>query len=277
MPPKKAIRKKSAKKGRTRRNKSDDSSKEKGFDINKWKPKTELGKKVKSGEITDIDEILDNGLRILEPEIVDILLPELENELLLVGQSRGKFGGGQRRVFKQTQKKTREGNKPKFATFAVVGNKNGYVGIGFGKSKETVPAREKSLRNAKLNIVKIRRGAGSWEDASDEAHSIPFSITGRCGSIKITLLPAPKGTGLCAGEEVAKILKMAGVENIWSRTEGKTKTRMNVFYAIMDALKKLMSTKIREQDNANLSIVEGRNQKIEKKSTETEEETKVKE
>ena len=95
------------------------------FDKEGWKPKTELGMKVKSGEIKNIDIILDNGLKMFESEIVDILLPDLETELLLIGQSKGKFGGGQRRVFKQTQKKTREGNKPHFSTFAVVGNKDG--------------------------------------------------------------------------------------------------------------------------------------------------------
>ena len=120
---------------RRRRPTAEDRAKEAALALERWVPKTEIGKKVKSGEITDIDQILDKGLRILEPEIVDILLPDLEKDLLLVGQSKGKFGGVQRRVFKQTQKKTREGNKPKFATFAVVGNKKGYVGTGFGKRK----------------------------------------------------------------------------------------------------------------------------------------------
>ena len=89
---------------------------QKEFDKESWKSVSLLGQKIKSGEITKIDEILDNGLRIFEAEIVDALLPDLETDLLLIGQSKGKFGGGQRRVFKQTQKKTKEGNKPKFAT-----------------------------------------------------------------------------------------------------------------------------------------------------------------
>ena len=80
------------------------------FDKESWNPNTNLGKKVKKGNITKLDDILDNGLKILEPEIIDILMPNLQNELLLIGQSKGKFGGGQRRVFKQTQKKTQEGN-----------------------------------------------------------------------------------------------------------------------------------------------------------------------
>jgi hypothetical protein len=75
-------------------------------EIEGWKPKTSLGKKVHSGEINDIDTILDNGMRILEPQITDMLMPGLQKELLLIGQSKGKFGGGSRRIFKQTQKKT---------------------------------------------------------------------------------------------------------------------------------------------------------------------------
>ena len=229
-----------------------------GFDVEGWTPKTELGMKVKTGEITDIDQILNHGEKILEPEIVDILIPELENELLLIGQSKGKFGGGQRRVFKQTQKKTKEGNKPRFATMCIVGNKNGYVGIGYGKAKETVPAREKAKTKAKLNLIKIRRGNGSWEDTSTEAHSIPFKVKGKCGSAEITLMPAPKGTGLVIENECAKILEMAGIKNIWSMTRGQTKVKINLVKACENALKKLMKTKIAEKHNQALSIVEGR-------------------
>ena len=133
------------------------------FNIDNWKPKTELGRKVKDKEITDLGYILDNGYKILEPEIVDVLLPNLSTELLEVGQSKGKFGGGKGSIWKQTQKKTSEGNRIKFSAFAVVGNKDGYVGVGFGSSKETVPAREKAIRTAKLNIIKIRRACGSWD------------------------------------------------------------------------------------------------------------------
>jgi len=171
-----------------------------------WAPKTQLGKDVKQGKVTDIFAILDSTQKILEANIVDVLIPNLESDLLLIGQSKGKFGGGQRRVFKQTQKKTREGNKPKFATIAVVGNHNGVVGVGHGKSKETVPAREKAIRNAKLNIMKIRRGCGSWQCGCKTSHSIPYKVSGKTGSVEIDLLPAPKGTGLRVEGECQKIL-----------------------------------------------------------------------
>ncbi|PIN80288.1 30S ribosomal protein S5 [Candidatus Woesearchaeota archaeon CG10_big_fil_rev_8_21_14_0_10_32_9] len=223
-----------------------------------WTPKTDLGRKVHSGEIRDLDLILDNGLSILEPEIVDSLLPEMQSELLLIGQAKGKFGGGQRRVFRQTQKKTREGNKPKFTTLAVIGNKDGYVGIGLGKSKETVPAREKALKTAKLNLFKISRGNGSWESNSKEPSSIPFAVEGKCGSVHIKLMPAPKGKGLCVEKECAKILALAGIKDVWSKTQGQTKNKINLVKACEQALRKLSTTKTRAKDVDSLSIQEGR-------------------
>ena len=228
------------------------------IDKSGWKPKTSLGVKVKNGEIKDIDEILDKRLRILESEIVDILLPNLNTDLLLIGQSKGKFGGGQRRVFKQTQKKTQEGNKPKFATYAIVGNENGYVGVGYGKSKETVPAREKAIRTAKLNIIKISRGCGSWQCGCKLPHSVPFKIEGKCGSVKIKLMPAPRGTGLCIQRECQKILRIAGIKDIWSRTLGQTSTTINLVSACFDALKKLVEMKVLTKFKEQTGIVEGR-------------------
>ncbi len=221
-----------------------------------WQPKTELGRKVRNKEITNIDEILDKGLRVLEPEIVDTLL-NLSSELILVGQSKGKFGGGQRRVFRQTQKKTMEGNKPKFSAYAVVGNKDGYIGLGSGKSKETIPAREKAMRNAKLNLFKIRRGTGSWEDASKDAHSIPFAVQGKCGSVEVTLMPAPKGKGLIVEKEVKKILELAGIQNAWSKIRGQAKNKFNLVKATEEALRNLSRMKIKTSDIEKFSIVEG--------------------
>lgn len=221
-----------------------------------WTPKTELGKKVLNKEISDINFILDKGFPIMEKEIVEILVPALEQDLLNIGQAKGKFGGGKRRVFRQTQKKTREGNKPRFATYAVVGNKHGLIGLGYGKSKETVPAREKAIRNAKLSVFKIRRGCGSWECGCGEPHSLPFSIEGKCGSARVTLIPAPKGTGLKVDKEIAKILSLAGINDVWSHTIGQSRTKMNLIKAAESALKSLMTVKIQPQHYEKLSIVE---------------------
>ncbi|MBW2974226.1 30S ribosomal protein S5 [Candidatus Woesearchaeota archaeon] len=229
-----------------------------GFDKTSWKPKTSMGNKVKDGEITDIDDILNKGLKVLESEIIDALLPNLSSELLLIGQSKGKFGGGQRRIFKQTQKKTKEGNKPHFAIYACVGNNDGYIGLGYGKSKETVPAREKALRRAKLNLIKVRRGCGSWQCGCREPHTIPFAVKGKCGSCIIELIPAPKGTGLRIENECQKVLKLAGIKDIWSRTKGQTKTKINLISACYDALKSLFKMKSGEKYFKELGIIEGK-------------------
>lgn len=218
-----------------RQKRSDDAAEE---HLSSWAPKTKLGLIVKEGKIKSLDEILDKNMKILEPEIVDSLT-KIESDLLFVGQSKGKFGGGKRRAWRQTQKKTKEGNIVTFSAFVVVGDKNGHVGIGIGKAKETLPAREKALRKAKLEIKKIKRGSGSFEGSSAEPHSIPFKVEGKCGSCKIVLIPAPQGTGLVIGNEGKKILRLAGIKDIYSRSWGQTGTTINYAKAIMQALEKL--------------------------------------
>jgi small subunit ribosomal protein S5 len=229
--------------------------------ISSWIPKTELGKRVKSGEIKNIDQILDKGIKILEPIIVDMLLPNLESELITIGQAKGKFGGGKRSIWKQTQKKTGKGNKPKFATVALIGTKDGYVGLGHGSSRERVPGREKAVRRAKLNIIKIRRGCGSWSCACGENHSIPFEIVGKCSSVKVKLMPAPKGTNLTAHKEIQKILRFAGIKDVYSKTFGQTKTQLNLVKACMDALQQLNAIKVKPSYFKRSGLTEGKNDK----------------
>lgn len=228
-------------------------SMERSSSLDSWNPKTALGKKVKSGEIKDIDEILSNGYRIMEPEIIDYLIPGIENILISVGQSKGKFGGGKRSIWRQTQKKTKEGNKPKFGTLAVVGDRKGHVGIGYGKSKETVPAREKAIRNAKINLIKIKMSCGSWDCGCGDTHSIPFKVDGRCGSVRIILMPAPKGTNICTEREVQKLISLSGIKDIYSRTEGQTRTKVNLINATFEALKKLNTVKVVDKEHDNMT------------------------
>ncbi len=218
----------------------------KEFDREAWTPKTTVGKRVKNGEIKAIDELLDNGQPILEAEIVDCLVQNLENDLLTVGQSKGKFGGGKGSIWRQTQKKTPEGNKPSFSAVCVAGNRNGYVGMGFGKGRETVPAREKSTRDAKLHLIKVRRGCGSWQCNCGTPHSIPFAIRGKCGSATIKLMPAPRGTGLVIQKECRKILGFAGIKDVYSKTYGDTRSKLNFVRACFDALKRLSEMRTSE-------------------------------
>jgi len=204
--------------------------------LSSWVPKTAVGKLVKEGKIKNIDEILEKH-KVLEAEIVDSLLI-LKSDLLNIGQSKGKFGGGKRRVWKQTQKKTAEGNVPTFACLAVVGDGAGHVGLGYGKAKETLPGREKAIRDAKIKIIKIARGCGSFDCSCSELHSVPFVVEGKCGSTRIILSPAPQGTGLVVGDECKKILKLAGIKDVYGKTFGQTRTTLNLAVACIKALEK---------------------------------------
>lgn len=205
--------------------------------ISSWEPKTKLGREVKDGKIKNIDDILDNNRKILEEQIVDSLL-EIQTDLILIGQAKGKFGGGKRRAWRQTQKKTKEGNIPTFSTMAVIGDGNGHVGIALGKAKETLPARDKALRKAKLSIIKIKRACSSFDCACSELHTVPFKVSGKTGSCRVILIPAPQGTGLVVGGELKKILKLAGIKDVYSKTFGKKRTTFNLIKACFDALKK---------------------------------------
>lgn len=145
------------------RNREKEAEERKQRELENWSPKSVLCKKVIEGKIKDIEVIFDENLKILEPEIIDILLPNTESDLINIGQAKGKFGGGKRRAWKQTQKKTAEGNVQTFACMSVVGDKNGHVGLGYGKAKETLPAKQKALRDAKINLIRVRRGCGSFD------------------------------------------------------------------------------------------------------------------
>lgn len=209
-------------------------------EIEKWSPKTKLGKMVKAGKIKHIDEILDNNTKILEPEIVSHLL-RLKADLVNIGQSKGKFGGGKRRVWKQTQKKTKEGNVAKFSSMAIVGNEDGYVGVGYGSAKETLPSRVKAERNARLDIIKIRRGCGSFDCSCNNPHSIVSKVEGKCGSVRLVLYPAPQGTGLVVGDECKKMLRLAGIKDVYSKRFGQSRTTINLIKACLNALEKTRS------------------------------------
>ncbi len=205
--------------------------------VSEWEPKTKLGIEVKNDKITSIDEILDAKKKILEEQIVDKLL-NLKTDLILIGQAKGKFGGGKRRAWRQTQKKTQEGNIPTFSTMAIVGDENGHIGYGDGKAKETLPARDKAVRKAKLNIIKIKRGCSSFDCDCNEQHTVPFKVTGKAGSVRVTLIPAPQGTGLVVANELKKLLKLAGIKDVYSKTFGRRRTTFNMIKACFDALNK---------------------------------------
>ncbi len=207
--------------------------------LRKWQPKTELGKAVLSGQITSMDEVFESGKKIMEPEIADKLIPDMKSELILIGGRRGKGGGIKRIPVQITATMHRSGRRFKYNAFAVVGDENGLVGFGKGSSKETRLAIEKAVNKAKMNMIRVKRGCGSWECGCGGDHSIPYKTEGSSGSVRVVLMPAPKGLGLVSDDESKKFLKLAGIKDVWVKTYGNTSMRINLITALFDALKGL--------------------------------------
>jgi small subunit ribosomal protein S5 len=200
--------------------------------VKEWIPKTSLGKAVRAGEITSMEQVYEKNIAILEPEILDTLVPGLHEEVLKV---------------KMVQRTTDSGRKGSFMVTVAVGNNDGYVGIGIGKGNELRPTIGRAIRNAKKNIIHVRRGCGSWECGCNEPHSIPFRVYGRHSSSKIDLLPAPKGTGVVAGDTAKKVLELAGIKDVWSQTKGDTRTALNFAIATLRALQQTRSAKLKQE------------------------------
>jgi small subunit ribosomal protein S5 len=202
-----------------------------------WVPKTELGNDVLEGKITALDEIFSSGKKIKEPEIVDKLLPNIQSEIVFIGGSPGKGGGDRRTPTRRTARMHRSGRRYKISALVAVGDGDKYLGIGKGSAVENRDAIEKATQNAKLNILSVRKGCGSWECACSEGHSIPVAVEGKKGSVIVTLKPAPQGLGLCISGEVKKVLRLAGIRDIWSKSSGETRSRVNYVEAVFNAFK----------------------------------------
>jgi len=188
-----------------------------------WIPRTKLGKMILEGKISSIEELFMEGLKIREPEIVNTLLPDLQEEVINIGL---------------VQKQTDAGEKSQFRAIVVVGNRNGYVGLGSGKARQVRSAIEKAAVDARLNITPVRRGCGSWECGCGKSHSMPFQVQGKCGGVEIVLIPGPRGLGIVASEAAKIILGLAGVKDCWTKSYGSTRTVPSFAFAVFDALKK---------------------------------------
>lgn len=188
-----------------------------------WKPRTRLGRMVLEGRISSMEEIFMEAMKIREPQIVDILLPNLQEEVVNIGL---------------VQKQTDAGEKSRFRAVVAVGNGDGFIGLGSGKTRQVRAAIEKASVDARMNIVLVRRGCGSWECGCDQPHSLMFEATGKCGGVTVKLIPGPRGLGVVAGGVAKIILRLGGIKDCWTRSYGSTRTVPSFAYAVFDALKK---------------------------------------
>ena len=212
---------------------------EEEFNVELWQPRTSIGRKVKAGEITDLSQILHAGQRPREPEIIDALVSGLKEEVLGVNM---------------VQRMHRSGRRVKFRVTTVVGNQDGVVGVANASGTAVGPAIRKAIASAKLNIVEVARGCGSWECMCGRPHSIPFKVSGNTGGAYVTLLPAPHGLGLAASEVPKVILQQAGIKDAWTHARGQTRTTVNFALAVFKALKQTTRMAVSESHAERMLI-----------------------
>ena len=188
-----------------------------------WTPRTKLGMLVQSGKITSLSTIFEQGYRIREPEIVRTLLPDLKSEVISAGI---------------VQKQTDAGEITRFVAIVAVGSP-GWLGVGRGKAMQMRSAIDKATNAALLNIIPVKLGCGSWECRCSRPHSVPYKIMGKAGSVRVEIIPGPRGLGLVAGETVRKMLSLAGVVDAWTKTFGSTNTPSSITNAVYDAFKNM--------------------------------------
>jgi small subunit ribosomal protein S5 len=191
------------------------------LDINAWQPKTKVGEMVKLGQITSIDQIFAMGKPIKEVEIVDVLIPAIQNKVLEIAS---------------VQRMTKNNRKQKFRATVVVGDMNGHMGVGTGKDVEVKPAIESAIRDAKKKIIPVRFGCGSWECNCGTSHTLPLTVRGKCGSVQVILKPAPRGVGIVANKVIKSVLQLTGASDAWSFSRGRTRDIYNMAVASYNAL-----------------------------------------
>ena len=125
------------------------------------------------------------------------------------------------------------GRRFSFAALVVVGDRQGRVGVGYGKANEVPNAVEKGISEAKKSLVSVNL----------KGQTIPHEVIGRFGASSVVMVPASDGTGVTAGKKLRPMLELAGIQNLLTKAYGSTSPK-NLLKAAMAALKKLRTAEM---------------------------------
>jgi len=198
----------------------------KAQELEKVQPKSVIGTLAKNNKLDNVKGIFADSRQLREHFIASKIMPNYTEQKL---------------ASKSVQKQTRSGQSTKTKVTVAIGNQTGMVGLASGRGADSQGAVTSALAKCTRNIICVRNGYWGTENSNSKPHTIPNKVTGKCGSVRVRLLPAPPGRSIVANKNHSKILSLAGIQDVFVKSRGYTSTTENHVKALLNALEKTYS------------------------------------